>query len=396
MSTEIYNGRFLLGDGILCGESLILEGDRIEDIGTGAPRPADRFNAAGMLVLPGIVDIHGDGFERQLMPRPEVFFPYELAFHETDRQMVANGITTAYYGLTYSWEPGLRGRDAARDFMCALEVEKPRLVCDTRLHLRFETHNLSALDEVIEWLEAGKVDLLGFNDHTECFWNELGIPRYVTVFEARTGLTGAAYRALLEEVRSHGDMVPDALHRLSAKARERGIPMASHDDETPRMRRQYHSLGCTICEFPVTFDTALAAREMEDIVILGAPNALRGHSQSARRVSAREAIAKGVCNVLTSDYYYPTLLQSAFALAAEGVLPFGEAWDLISANPARAVGLIDRGVIAAGQRADLIVVNDANPLLPRVCGVFVAGRLVHASGSLVSEAKTVQAAGMSA
>ncbi len=390
VSMEIYNGRLLLEDGAISRQNLLVEGDRITQIGAEALMSRERFNAAGMLVLPGIVDIHGDGFERQLMPRPGVFFPHEMALHETDHQMVANGITTAYHGLTYSWEPGLRGADSARTFLRAWEAGKKRLVCDTRLHLRFETYNLRAADEVVEWIDTGKIDLLAFNDHTECFWNELGIPRHATVFEARTGLTSAEYRVLLEEVRSWEGMVPGVIDRLSARARELGIPMASHDDETPQMRRNYHSLGCTICEFPVTFDTAIAARELENLVVLGAPNALRGQSQSSCRISARDAIANKLCNVLTSDYYYPALLQSAFALTREGVLPFPEAWSLVSGNPARAVGLTDRGSIAPGNRADLVIVDDSILTLPRVCSVFVAGRQALACGNLLPGANGAQ------
>lgn len=384
MTMEIYNARLLLADGTVCGENLIIEGDRIARTGAWANGgPRERFNAAGMLALPGIVDIHGDGFERQLMPRPEVLFSHSMAFHETDRQMLANGITTAYYGLTYSWEPGLRGAESARAFLRAWKAEKGRMICDAKLHLRFETHNVEAESEVVEWMDSGVVDLLAFNDHTECFWNELGIPKYATVFEMRTGLSGEEYRALLEDVRSRADEVPAVIDRLSAKAREMGVPMASHDDETPEMRRRYHSLGCGICEFPVTLDTAIEARALNDWVVLGAPNALRGKSQSSRRISARGAMASGVCNVLTSDYYYPTLLQSAFALAREGALPFAEAWGLVSSNPAKAVGLTDRGTIEPGSRADLIVVDDSDPDFPKVCAVFVAGRPVLASGKLV-------------
>jgi alpha-D-ribose 1-methylphosphonate 5-triphosphate diphosphatase len=59
------------------------------------------------------------------------------------------------------------------------------------------------------------------------------------------------------------------------------------------------------------------------------------------------------------------------------VLPLPQAWNLISAAPARAAGLSDRGVIAEGSRADLILVDDAIPMRPRIVAVIVAGRLVH-------------------
>jgi alpha-D-ribose 1-methylphosphonate 5-triphosphate diphosphatase len=88
-------------------------------------------------------------------------------------------------------------------------------------------------------------------------------------------------------------------------------------------------------------------------------------------------IAMGLCSILASDYYYPAQMLAAFRLAADGVLPLAEAWDLISAAPARAAGLSDRGVLAAGYRADIILVNDEIPLRPRIVAVIAAGRLVH-------------------
>jgi alpha-D-ribose 1-methylphosphonate 5-triphosphate diphosphatase len=81
--------------------------------------------------------------------------------------------------------------------------------------------------------------------------------------------------------------------------------------------------------------------------------------------------------VLASDYYYPAPLLAAFRLAADGILPLAKAWDLISAAPARAAGLEDRGVIAQGRRADIILVDDRVALRPRVVAVIAAGQLVH-------------------
>ena len=91
--------------------------------------------------------------------------------------------------------------------------------------------------------------------------------------------------------------------------------------------------------------------------MFGAPNVVRGGSHTGW-TRASDMIAKGLCSVLASDYYYPAQLLAAFRLAADGVLPLAEAWQLISAAPARAAGLTDRGVLAAGQRADIILVDD--------------------------------------
>jgi alpha-D-ribose 1-methylphosphonate 5-triphosphate diphosphatase len=92
---------------------------------------------------------------------------------------------------------------------------------------------------------------------------------------------------------------------------------------------------------------------------------------------AADMIAVGLCSVLASDYYYPAQLLAVFRLVADGVLPLPAAWDLISAAPARAAGLTDRGVLGQGHRADIILVDDEVPLRPRIVAVIAAGRLVH-------------------
>jgi alpha-D-ribose 1-methylphosphonate 5-triphosphate diphosphatase len=92
---------------------------------------------------------------------------------------------------------------------------------------------------------------------------------------------------------------------------------------------------------------------------------------------ASDMIAKGLCSVLASDYYYPAPLLAAFRLAVDGVLPLARAWDLISAAPAHAAGLADRGRLAQGQRADILLVDDKEPLRPRIVAVIAAGRLAH-------------------
>src|SRR3979409_562412 len=123
------------------------------------------IDASGLLVLPGIVDIHGDAFERQMMPRPRVTFPLDVALLESDRQAVSNGITTVFHGVTWSWEPGLRGAENARAIPQGGERLRHRLGADTRYHLRHEAYNLDAEPEIIEWLGDRRIDVIAFNDH---------------------------------------------------------------------------------------------------------------------------------------------------------------------------------------------------------------------------------------
>jgi alpha-D-ribose 1-methylphosphonate 5-triphosphate diphosphatase len=253
------------------------------------------------------------------------------ALLETDRQLLSNGITTAYHGVTLSWEPGLRGIEAAREFLAALAAARPRLGADARLHLRFECANLDAVEEVVSWIEAGRIDLLAFNEHTNDTARDIERGKLGT-YLGRTRLDQASFIALFEQVRARLEAMPAAVARLAEAAREAAIPMASHDDDTPALRRHYRALGCHISEFPLDQDTARSAIEAGETVILGGPNVVCGGSHAVR-LSAAEAAEAGLCSALTSDYYYPTLLQAAYILAGRGALPFAECWALVSRNP---------------------------------------------------------------
>lgn len=368
-------GRVLSGDGVVCDGSLLVRNGRIEGIlpdSAAAPDGARVLDVGGALILPGIIDLHGDAFERQLMPRPDVHMPMAVALMETDRQMLANGITTAYHGLTWSWEPGLRGREAARTFIAELARLRPHLGCDTRLHLRHEIANLADEPELTALLASGQVDLLAFNDHIDSIRRSLDKPGKAGAYAARTGLSVPALYALIDSLlEQRSEWIPSQA-RLAAVAAEHGVAMASHDDPSPAFRQEMQAIGCTISEFPIDAETARTARDMGSPVVLGAPNILRGGSHCGR-LNAAEAIGAGLGTVLTSDYYYPALLLAAFRLAQDGVCYLPDAWGLVSWNAADAAGLTDRGRIAPGLRADLTVVDDSLPECPRVQATFVNG-----------------------
>jgi alpha-D-ribose 1-methylphosphonate 5-triphosphate diphosphatase len=146
-------------------------------------------------------------------------------------------------------------------------------------------------------------------------------------------------------------------------------------------------MGVNIAEFPINEDTAREAAAGGDAIVYGAPNVVRGGSHTGWNRTS-DMIEKGLCSVLASDYYYPAPLLAAFRLAADKVLPLGKAWDLISAAPARAVGLADRGELAKGQRADILLVDDIVPLRPRIVAVIADGRLVHLTDASLLTART--------
>jgi alpha-D-ribose 1-methylphosphonate 5-triphosphate diphosphatase len=377
--TDIFieGGRALLG-GELLEASLGISGGEIIAVDSDHGQGSFGIDARGLLVLPGIVDLHGDAFERQVMPRPGVDFPVDVALVDSDRQAISNGITTVFHATTWSWEPGLRGTDNARELLEGIESLRPQLCADTRFHLRHETYNLDAETQICQWLSAGRIDLLAFNDHMDSTVADLAKPRKRNVMVERTGLSNEEFDGLVSRVVSRAHDVPASIARLAKTARDANVQMLSHDDGSPAVRKAFRAQGVDIAEFPINEETAREAANAGDFIVFGAPNVVRGGSHTGW-TKASEMIAKGLCSVLASDYYYPAPLLAAVRLAADGVLELPAAWELISTAPARAAGLPDRGVIGAGSRADLILVDDQRPLRPRVIAVIAAGRLVHAT-----------------
>ncbi|MGY3511214.1 alpha-D-ribose 1-methylphosphonate 5-triphosphate diphosphatase [Bradyrhizobium lupini] len=375
--TDIFleGGRALIGSEF-AETSLLVSGTDIAEINASRSRARLAIKARDLLVLPGIVDLHGDAFERQMMPRAGVDFPIDVALADSDRQAISNGITTVFHATTCSWEPGLRSAGNARSLMEAIERQRPQFAADTRFHLRHETYNLDAETEIGQWLTEGRVDLFAFNDHMDGTVGDMAKPRKRNRMVERTGLSSEEFDRLVGHIMSRAADVPASVSRLAATARAADVRMLSHDDATPAMREGFRAMGVAIAEFPINEETARAAASHGDAIVYGAPNVVRGGSHTGW-TRASDMIAKGLCSVLASDYYYPAQLLAAFRLAADGVLPLTEAWNLVSAAPARATGLADRGVLAEGRRADILLVDDSMPLRPRLIAVISGGKLVH-------------------
>jgi alpha-D-ribose 1-methylphosphonate 5-triphosphate diphosphatase len=366
---RITGGAVLLGSDGPVQADLSIKGGVIDRIGGSGGGTS--FDASGLLVLPGIVDLHGDAFERQIQPRPGVDFPVDLALRDTESQLLANGITTAFHGVTLSWEPGLRSLNAWRSLLEALDAGT--WTCDMRVHLRWEAYNLDALETAVADIEAGRVHLLAFNDHTPSILKKLKDPVEGAKYSGRAGMKMDAFRAMADTIASRIDAVPAGLDRIAAAARAAGLPMASHDDDSIEIRDSFRGRGARICEFPMAEDVGRAAVEAGDFVAMGCPNVVRGGSHLGWASAARLAEA-GICTVLTSDYYYPAMMRAAFILAERGVLELARAWALISGNPARAGGLTDRGTIEAGKRADLVLADRATS---RAVATIVGGKIAY-------------------
>ncbi len=287
--------------------------------------------------------------------------------------MLANGITTAFHGVTLSWEPGLRSPTAWQALLTALDADS--WTCDMRVHLRWEAYNLDALDIALADIEAGRVHLLAFNDHTPSILKKLKDPVEGAKYAGRAGHEDGRVPGLHRPHRRARRMrCRRRQSRIAAAARAAGLPMASHDDDTHRGARLISARWARVSASSRWPRRSAGTRAQHgDFVVMGSPNVVRGGSHLDWASAAVMAEA-GICDVLSSDYYYPAMARAAFVLADRGVFDLARAWALISANPARAAGLTDRGTIAPGKRADLVLVD---PQSRRVLATLVGGRIAH-------------------
>ena len=375
--------------------SVRVEGGKI--CGLDAPRDGARvIDGRGKILAPALVDIHGDAFERQLMPRPGVDFPLHAALLETDRQLAANGIATAYHALTLSWEPGLRSVAMGNAVLDGLLALAPRLTVENRLQLRWETFCFEALPLIERALAGPLLPSIAFNDHTSMAvlhpantlqdrpfdhdptfpvvdMASAGFAAKMADRAKRSGLSQSDYVALIQSIWQRRAQVPAVMDKVAAMGRTAGAPMLSHDDSQTETRSYYRALGAKVAEFPMHERVFLAAKEAGDPIVLGAPNAMRGGSHLGSP-GAADMIARGLCDILASDYYYPAMLGAMARLHADRVAPLPVLWTLVSRNPAAAMGLTDRGRIAAGLRADLVLLDWPDGQAPAPVRTWVSGR----------------------
>jgi alpha-D-ribose 1-methylphosphonate 5-triphosphate diphosphatase len=168
--------------------------------------------------------------------------------------------------------------------------------------------------------------------------------------------------------------IPKRVERVTQRAREKGLAIATHDDDTAIKVEQWPGFGVALSEFPTTLAAARKAHDLGLAVCMGAPNVLRGKSSSGN-LSAREAIHAGVADVLCSDYYPTAMLRAVFLLAMQKVLTLPQVVRMVTLNPAQAVGLgKEYGALARGKVADVILVKLSQLGIPAVQRVFVQGK----------------------
>ena len=353
-----------LAEGLVVDETLVREVD-----------------LTGYIILPGIVDAHGDGFERHLAPRRGAMKNLDQGLIAAEAELAANGITTATLAQFYSWEGGMRGPEFAGLVLDGLTKIRGQVETDMQVQLRFETPMLEDYDAVAQLIAEHGIGYVVFNDHLPHEALEKGKrPPRLTGQALRIGRNPEKHLEMMQAMHARRAEVGLAVDRLCADLARRGVLMGSHDDRSATERCDWRARGVGIAEFPETLEAAEAARAGGDAIIMGAPNVVRGGSHNGN-VSAIEMVMMGLVDALASDYHYPSLRRAAFLLADSGVVDLAGAWALISGGPARLLGLSDRGTLTPGKRADLVILEAATR---RVAATISGGRISYMAGDVAA------------
>ena len=378
--------RVVLADRVIERGSIRVENGKIAEIAE-APVGGAEISGDGLLLMPGFVDMHGDMVEREVEPRPNVPMPLELGLRDLDRRLAVAGITTAYAAVSFSPSSTyghLRSYEHTSAIIRALKTMGPQLLVDHRVHARFEITFPKALEVIDALITEGAVDLISLTDHTPGQGQYRDIERHVEKMVREKGLSreeaAQSVAKRIEERTLPAEVMSQTLNAISATCHAHGVALASHDDDTPAKVALMRDLGAAISEFPVTLEAAREARAMGLATAMGAPNALRGQSYSGN-LSARDAHGQGVLDILASDYHPSAILPAVLELAKADPAGLPGALRLATLNPARALGLADRGQIAVGLSADFVIADDSG--LGHVRATLRNGRKIYSDGSII-------------
>jgi alpha-D-ribose 1-methylphosphonate 5-triphosphate diphosphatase len=367
--------RVVLPDAVLEDAAVLIEGDVIAAINPESGHGALAVDLRGKTLMPGMIDLHCDALEKEVEPRPNVHFPLDFACAQADKRNAAAGVTTVFHALSFANEElGVRNNAFAASVARAVHAWNPHGLIDNRVHCRYEVTDPTAPEILLELMAAGEVHLLSVMDHSPGQGQFKDIAAYRDYLARTYKKSAGELDALLENKLAQAEGAMERIRRLIGAAHERGIRVASHDDDTPEKVETLHGLGVGISEFPINLESAQAARERGMSTVFGAPNILRGKSQSGA-MRALDAVKAGVADCLCADYHPAALIMAVFRLPELAGISLADAVRLVSANPARAAGLTDRGEIAVGKRADLVAVAHINGLA-QASSVFSAGKPV--------------------
>jgi len=371
--------RIVTPDGVTAG-AIDIENGLITALRPGA-HPRAGLDLGGDFLIPGIVDVHTDHVEAHVFPRAGVQWNFLNALMAHDAVVIAGGTTTVLDSLCVGASiKRPERRDLLVPLVAALERGRAEGLfrADHLLHLRCEICDPDTIALTDATIISPLVRLISVMDHTPGDRQSFDREHWLGRMAKEMGLDLAEARDAMAELLDRSARVGAKVRaHVVAQAQAAGLPLMSHDDRTPAQVDQAWAEGATVAEFPTTLEAAAHARAQGLAIVMGAPNLLRGGSQSGN-VSLHTLLEADLCDVLSSDYIPRSPLDAAFAIGLDDSLPqdLSRAIAMVTDAPARLAGLTDRGRIAPGLRADLVQVRRMGAH-NQVVGVWRDGRRVY-------------------
>mgnify|MGYP000037089579 CR=1 FL=1 len=324
-------------------------------------------------ITPGIIDLHGDAIEKELEPRPGAVFPIHLSVAELDKKLSMAGITTMFHAIGFEDNPK-KSRSvefAIRQIEEIYHANHNHLGVDNLIHARFELSNIDATEPIKKLIKKGMVKLLSLMDHSPGQGQFKTLESFKKYYGSYYGLSEEEIQLVVEKKLNKDE---DKINDLIACAKEHNLILLSHDDDSIEKLEGLLELGVRISEFPLDKKVAKYAVSKNIATGMGAPNIVRGGSQSGN-ISAIELVKENICGYLCSDYHPASMLQAVYKMKEDANLDIAKGFAMITTIPAQYAHLDDRGVIEVGKRADLIVIDDSS--LPKVVWTIKDGSPVY-------------------
>ena len=371
--------RAVLPDGVIDDAVVAVRGGVIAGVEPHRPGLSADVDGEGLLCIPGLVDTHSDGLEKERLPRPGAELPMEFALLSFEGKLRAAGVTTVFHGAGFEQSMGRGTPRTVKDAQqfCETIEARPDGLVDHRILYRLDVRSPEGLVALQDRL-TGRTGLLlvSHEDHTP------GIGQYAERAYYERYMMGSRGMTADEAVRHVDDLIAERSGRLGIREEAMGwlaeqalagrIRLLGHDLTSEAEVDELVARGGAVAEFPTTLAAAQAARERGLPVVVGAPNVLRGSSHNGN-ASGRELIERGLVTSIASDYLPSGLLAAVFTLVAVARVSLAAAVALVTSGPADVAGLADRGRLQPGLRADLALIA-ARDRWPVVHSVLVSGR----------------------
>jgi alpha-D-ribose 1-methylphosphonate 5-triphosphate diphosphatase len=370
------HAQIVLEDEVLADASLMVEDGVITAINPESVEGVDCIDLNNKLLMPGMIDLHCDALEKEVEPRSGVFFPFDFACAQADKRNAAAGITTVYHSLSFANdELGVRNNQVAAQVARAVHEWHPHGLVDNRVHCRYEITDEEALPILLSLLDEKSMHLISMMDHTPGQGQFKDLAAYENYLTRNYKKTADEVEVIVERKLAAASGAFDRMITLAKAAHQADISVASHDDDSSERIKTMSDIGADISEFPINLEAAKAAKTAGMATIFGAPNILRGKSQSGS-MKAIDAIHAGVADCLCADYSPASLIVAVMRIVEQTELDLPATVRLVTTNPAKAAKLHDRGTIEVGKRADLVAVASPGGL-PQVSDVWVKGQSVY-------------------